>query len=417
MNFRKFAKIAAPITVVIFAGLIVGLSFLHASLAKSYTAVAKEAKSATADKNNYDDKANKCAGAANTTLADVNAAGINNCGAKRAMGHLTVMGLASIQQYCSNDIWQTGGVDYGCFDPSTGEIYVCRQGSTYNPGRKIVGYWIYYYDTAVCDDEANTIRHELLHTVYDELNSATQTQVSEKLQSYYAAYQSKLSPYSASQQREELFVRVGADGRPVGDIQLAELYSQVSAAYQPQVAAYYGDLAATSDQYISKYDDLMKQYDGQKTAVTTFIVLCSILFAAVVVATIVIFVKLRKGDFHETFRHEQSSTGDELDDLRRKIYHRETNGGKLENSRNNNSADDELDNLRRKIYRENVANWRDTDDLYDFLGVPHENPTSADIYKAYRDRVREVESAPLDNPMIYDELLNARDALLKIERR
>lgn len=211
-----------------------------------------EQEKAASDMTAYMQKKYECSGVANTTNAFVNKAGLTNCG-----GDLAVK--ASLKIATVNDIYynycsMTGWGVQGCTIPLTGRVYVCMQGTTVY--RRVYNI-IYYYS---CQDMYNTIRHELLHLVYFGLTPSQQQSVVAKLAKYESIYADQLAGYKLSDRDDELFVRVGADGRQVDDIELIDLYAKVSSAYKTQKQKYYGSLADTSDSYSKKYKELSDKY-------------------------------------------------------------------------------------------------------------------------------------------------------------
>jgi hypothetical protein len=345
----KYLKIVSPI--VIF-GMIIGLCFLRSSIADDSNAVSDERGATVAKKAEYEGKRTECSGGARTASAMVNSAGVSYCGGEIAvLSNLEIRPLRDI--YFSVCNMGFGVAVEGCTDPDTYKIYVCQQGTSVYDRRTtgVTRYFIYYQTVSyTCEDMNNTIRHELLHVVFLELDSNTQSEVNSKLASYKSQYSSEVSDYSESYQDDELFVRVGADGRSVSDPQLVDLYSQVSEAYVPQREARYASLVATSDQYIAKYEDLMEKYESKNVAVTTFIIINCIILITVIGIAIVRYrrnpktAKLRKTAKRDVWDIPLlSSIKDELDELRSRIYGDDTEP-ELESHQNS------LDTLRAKIH-------------------------------------------------------------------
>lgn len=222
--------------------------------------IVKERDAISQDRNAYQKKRDECTGRANTGNDFVNSSGLTDCGGELARKSLYFKSLNDIYRYyCYSGF---GSAVLGCAFPATNTVYVCIPGtSVYD--EKIL-YWTYWYRVSYSCDDAdakNTIRHELLHLIYSDLSSAEQGMVYSKLKSlYFSVYSNELSQYSASEWDDELFARVGADGRPVNDIELAELYSKVSSAYADQKKSYYGSLVNMTDKYITKYDTLSNNF-------------------------------------------------------------------------------------------------------------------------------------------------------------
>lgn len=239
---------------------------------------------AQSDYREYSAKKLECNGYASTTNKLVNSAGLTDCGGDIAVdARLTVTSLYNIyHNYCYSGF---GVRVYGCYLPSTGRIYVCNPGSTLYD-RKWINWYSYYYIKYACNDTniSNVIRHELLHVVYDGLTYADKINVDAKLAKYENAYWGQISSYSSDQRNGELFVRVGADGRHVDDIELIDLYSKVSRAYVAQKQNYYGNLMATADRYVDKYSELNRNYT----------VLMVVLIASIGVTVIVLAVVASK---------------------------------------------------------------------------------------------------------------------------
>lgn len=245
--------------------MIIGLSASLAFLIAQQNTVAQEHDAALQDRAAYADKKFECYGSARTNNSTVNNAGLSSCGGELAVETLQFKSLYDIYHtYCNQGF---GVAIYGCAYPQIRTVYVCSPGTTlYDRRNTYVSYYYirYQYISYACNDvdPKNTIRHELLHLVYADLSNEDQARVYTKLSSYEPMYASQLSGYSSYDRDDELFVRVGADGRHVDDIELVDLYSQVSATYSAQKYDYYGSLASTSDKYVKKYDDLSNKYSA-----------------------------------------------------------------------------------------------------------------------------------------------------------
>lgn len=244
--------------------MIIGLSASLAFLLTQQNTIKQEREKASEDRSNYTTRKLECSGTANTTSSFVNSAGLTDCGGDLAVeAKLKIVSLYDIyHNYCNMGF---GVAVYGCTIPLTRQVYVCMPGTTLYDRRNtyVSRYFIQYeYISYACNDVSisNTIRHELLHLIYSDLSSADQERIYAKLSSYEPMYASQLSGYSSYNRDDELFVRVGADGRHVDDIELVDLYSQVSAAYTAQKQQYYGALVGAADKYVKKYDDLSNKY-------------------------------------------------------------------------------------------------------------------------------------------------------------
>ena len=172
---------------------------------------------ALADYKEYSEKRDECTGHTSTTSSIVNSAGLTDCGVDLAIDNkLTFTSLYNIyHNYCYSGF---GAMVYGCYQPDANKIYVCTPGTTLYDRK-----WI-------------------------------------KLVGYRGSYSTQLAAYSSNQQNGELFVRVGADGRQVDDIELIELYSKVSSTYVAKKQNYYNNLMATTNRYINEYNELSRYY-------------------------------------------------------------------------------------------------------------------------------------------------------------
>ena len=226
--------------------------------------IVKERLSILRDKSVYQKKRDECTGRANTGNGYVNSSGLTDCGGELARKSLNFKSLNDIYRYyCYSGF---GSQVYGCAYSATNTVYVCMPGTSVYDEKTV--YWTYWYRryqyiSYSCNDAdaKNTIRHELLHLVYSDLSDAEQSRVYSKLKTLYlSAYRDQLSLYSSSEWDDELFARVGADGRPVDDIEIAELYSKVVSAYADQKKSYYGSLVNMTDKYITKYDTLSNNF-------------------------------------------------------------------------------------------------------------------------------------------------------------
>ena len=255
----KFKKRLIFILSAVIIGLFGGLIYMNTREKE----VLSERDKAISDKKTYIAKKNECSGRISTTSSVVNNSNLTDCGAQMAIDSLSFRSLYDI--YHNNCNSGFGVAVYGCAYPSIKKVYVCTPGTTLYDRRNtyVSWYYIYYqYISYSCSysNAQNTIRHELLHLVYADLSYADQQRVSAKLSNYETMYANQLAGYSAAQRDDELFVRVGADGRHVDDIELIDLYSKVSAAYTAQKQSYYGELASMADKYIDKYNNLSGQY-------------------------------------------------------------------------------------------------------------------------------------------------------------
>lgn len=255
---------------------------------------ASESKNISQDRITYIEKKYECSGTAKTNISYVNSAGLTNCGGDLATQSLHFKTLYDIYHtYCGRGF---GVAVFGCAYTQNKTVYVCIPGTTlYDRRNTYVSYYYirYQYISYACDDldPKNTIRHELLHLVYSDLSTSDQARVSAKLSSYEPEYASQLSGYSSYERGDELFVRVGADGRKVDDIELVDLYSKVTSAYTEQKQRYYGSLVSETDKYIKKYEDLSNGY-------SVLIVITIMLVVADVCYLFYISSALKKMDDH-----------------------------------------------------------------------------------------------------------------------
>lgn len=314
-NKRTIITLAALMII----SLSVSLTFLISQQNKAI----REHDSALQDRIAYTDKKFECYGSARTNNSIVNNAGLSSCGGELAIKSLHFLPLQNVVQMCGK-----GKIALGCV--VFGTAYVCSPGSTYN-------YWInrYYYYQYVCNDYYNTIRHELLHLVYSELSGYEQQIVQAKLSDYKAQYASQLAEYSADQQDDELFVRVGADGRRVDDIELIDLYSQVSSTYTAQKYDYYVSLASTSDKYVKKYNELSNSYSALLATVIILIIInaCFLVY---------LFTTLKKIDTKSNRNRRESAIDEAQSEYVKTIGHK--------TSSSYYDADGaELDSLKRQI--------------------------------------------------------------------
>lgn len=256
---RKKKKTIIFLLIVIVVGLFAGLIYTNSR----QRTVLSERDKAKADKEYYLSKMEECSGYANTTNYVVNTANLTNCGGSLAVNRLYVAPLSNIyNNYCRDGF---GSAVYGCAYKYSKTVYVCKPGTSVYDKKYAYStrYYIYYRTFSYSCSEAqarNTIRHELLHLVYADLSSAERANVNAKLSSYRYLYSSQLAVYPSNERDEELFVRVGADGRYVDDIELIELYSKVSAVYTPQKRSYYNGLAEEADNDINKYTSMSNKY-------------------------------------------------------------------------------------------------------------------------------------------------------------
>lgn len=143
----------------------------------------------------------------------------------------------------------------GCYSPSSGKIVVA-QASSFN--YSVFSHYDYSYSTScgryyctrytyrrpvyitrtmsISEAEAqNTVRHEALHAIYAKLSSSERNRVGAALKKYETGYANQLSAYSASNRAEELFVRVGADEKKLGDSEderwVNDLYAEITAVH------------------------------------------------------------------------------------------------------------------------------------------------------------------------------------------
>lgn len=268
-------------------------------------------------------KRDECSGLAQTNNSILNNAGLSSCGGELATAHLTFKSLQDINTiYCGRQ-----GV-VGCAIPLTRSVYVCIPGTTYSET-----IWPYIY-TSTCDDYYKTIRHELLHLVYFDLTPAERLSVAKKLSPYKSAYIGELSGYSSTEHDSELFVRVGADGRPVDDIELIDLYSKVTATYLGQKEKYYGSLADTTSDYVIKYERLSKKYSS---VIAIFVIL--IIMDIVFLVYCVISSRNNVGQKH--LKSWSSSEKTHSQTSKREVYRRP--------SSYYDSEDAELESLRKSI--------------------------------------------------------------------
>ena len=296
---RKSAKKAIAILIVIIVGLLVAMS----DLLYWRSEVAVNRASRLADYRDYVSKRDKCSGNANTTNYLVNNAGLTDCGGDIAVEYnLTVTSLYNVYHYYCYD--RFGSYVFGCMDPVAKRIYVCTPGTTLYD-RQWINRRSYYYVSYACNDTdiSNTIRHELLHVVYGNLSQIEKADVDAKLFKYKNEYKNELSPYDVNQRNEELFVRVGADGRKVDDIQLINLYSKVSKTYAKEKKSYYDSLAMTASRNIEKYDEL----NGKYTALLTVII------TAIVINAIVIIIAMVKVRNKNIKKEKKASIGVEME--------------------------------------------------------------------------------------------------------
>ena len=324
--------------IVAFVLMIIGLSVSLAFLLTQQNIIKQEREKASEDRSNYTTRKLECSGTANTTSSFVNSAGLTNCGGELAIETLQIKSLYDIYHtYCNQGF---GVAIYGCAYPQTRTVYVCSPGTTlYDRRNTYISYYYirYQYISYACNDidPKNTIRHELLHLVYADLSSEDQERIYAKLSSYEPMYASQLSGYSSYDRDDELFVRVGADGRHVDDIELVDLYSQVSAAYSAQKYDYYESLASTSDKYVKKYDDLSNKYSALLVTV--------IILLTINVCFLVYLVSTMKNMNAKNMRKRREDVVKEA----RRNYVESAN--RKESSDYYDTDDAELDSLKRRI--------------------------------------------------------------------
>ncbi len=287
-SMPKSRKCLLYFLVAIIIGLFAGLIYMNARQ-KEVLLKRDEAKT---DKISYIEKKNECSGYIFTSSNVVNSAGLSDCGARMAIDSLSFESLYNIYH---NKCYSGFGVAvYGCANPYTKRVYVCSPGTSLYDRRNtyVSRYFIYYkYISYSCDiaKVKNTIRHELLHLVYSDLSYSDKQRVNAKLSSYRPLYASQLASYSPSEHDGELFVRVGADGKQVDDIELAELYSRVSSAYTAQKQKYYSELASVADKYIDEYTNLSTEY-------TVFCIIFVILIIINIIVIAILIHSLKKKD-------------------------------------------------------------------------------------------------------------------------
>ncbi len=267
--------------IIIFA-MTVGAFLVLVNINSRLEKIAYERDSVSDDWLHYSSKKDECSGRANTTNYYINNAGLTDCGADLAIEAKTkFVSLSDIyHNYCNMGF---GMAVYGCTIPLTRQVYVCIPGTTLYDER--VSYASYYYTeyeyiSYACEDVGNTIRHELLHLVYLDLTDSERSAVDSKLAKYESRYASQINSYSSTQRASELFVRVGADGTKVDDIQLADLYSKVSASYTEQKQEYYGTLENTAEEYLDKYNDLYDSYSVFRVLAIIFLIVNILTLAA-----------------------------------------------------------------------------------------------------------------------------------------
>lgn len=255
--------------------------------------VSEEKAAVIEQKTEYQEKQVECSGGAAADIAAVNKAGVSYCGGEIAMAsELEVRPLEDIYFRLCNM-----GFDKaveGCMYPETGKIYVCKQGtSVYN--RQVTGvtdYYIYYDIMSYsCDDMNNVIRHELLHVVYNDLDMLAQYNAVKKIESYRAQYTDELALYASHERDEELFVRVGADGRAVKDIELVDMYARVNEEYVAQKEAHYAARVAESDEYIEKYEDILEGYEQTSERLGLLVIINGVVLGGVIIILVVCVVR------------------------------------------------------------------------------------------------------------------------------
>ena len=322
-----------------FVLMIIGLSASLAFLLTQQNTIKQEREKASEDRSNYTTRKLECSGTANTTSSFVNSAGLTNCGGKLAVeASLKLTSLNDVNyKYCNTTFERRA---YGCANPLTRKVYVCAPGSTFYERRYAYStrYWAYYDVNSISCDEAtskNTIRHELLHLIYSDLSSEDRARVYAKLSTYEPIYASQLSGYSSYDRDDELFVRVGADGRHVDDIELVDLYSQVSATYSAQKYDYYGSLASTSDKYVKKYDDLSNKYS---------VLLAIVIILLIINACLLIYlVSVMKNMNTKNMRKRR-------EDVVKEVHRNYVESANRKESSDYYDTDDaELDSLKRRI--------------------------------------------------------------------
>ena len=333
----KFKKKLIVLLVVVIAGLVGGFCYANSRL----ETVTAEHDKAVSDKEYYTSKRYECSGTANTTSSTVNSASLTDCGGDMAVQSLKFKSLSDIyHNYCYMGF---GAHVYGCTNPITKTVYVCAPGTSVYDKKFAYSTWYYNYYRVTSyscslSQSHNTIRHELLHLVYADLSFSEKSKVDNALAPYKSMYASELSLYPATQQDDELFVRVGADGRRVNDIELVDLYSKVSSVYTAQKQSYYRELASTADGYIDKYKGLRDEYSFFCAIAIIFIIL-NIGFLIAVMASRY-KVKSKKSIFDEDEYEDDDEDLLEMDDY--------------------DPDDDYLDYLQQRIDEMNQKNSKNT---------------------------------------------------------
>ena len=301
--------ISKKTTLIILVIALVGQSIFFINAKNNYDETNTElfwAKSELAD---YKTKRDECSGSMQTESYLVNTSGLSKCGYQRANSYLIVTPLDTIYYYyCSMG---SGVAVYGCYVPSRHRVYACEPGtSVYDVlssySTRYFRHWTYLSYACSESEARNTIRHELLHTVYSNLSSAKQSSVTSKLSRYKSIYASELSQYSISERDDELFARVGADGRPINDIELIDLYSQVVNTYLSQKKSYYAELVDTTSKQVASYSNLLNNY-GAMQAIGIIMIIANII--------VIIFVvkKLKSGSNNDS-DHEAEKTNEDSND-------------------------------------------------------------------------------------------------------
>ena len=337
----KHGKIIIFITSAIILGLISSLVYINIHQDE----IEDEIETIALDNSNYKEKKDECSGITQTTSSVVNNAGLSDCGIKLAVETLQFKSLYEIYHtYCNQGF---GMAVYGCAYPLTKSVYVCSPGTTLYDQRNtyVSRYYIQYqYISYACNDKdiGNTIRHELLHLVYSALSESEQLRVKGMLSSYEAMYANAISSYGLSERDDELFVRVGADGRYIDDIELVDLYAKVSSAYIDQKKEYYGSLVKMTDNYLEKYNNISDDYSTLRVIIVILIIIngCFLIISIILMSKKTNEKKPKDKNSDGLFSKKMWADSDSRQNANK--------NGRTNNQRSKNGVQKEFDEFKRR---------------------------------------------------------------------
>lgn len=282
MKYKKFIIIVLTILISSLTGAVFAIIPRTEEIHAERDRVSKE-------RDDFAKKRDTCTEKFESKYPFVDSLNLTDCGHDLAEKALNFETLGDIyRHYCR-------GAVYGCAYPSENIVYVCLPGTSVYDRRYIgsIGwydyYWVFSYScTSV--QSANTVRHELLHLVFESLPQSKKDALIKKLENYRSEYGDELSEYPSWQRDGELFVRVGADQRKIDDIELIDEYTKVVAAYTNQKKSYYGDLVNMADGYFNRYQDLLQKY----TIIQIVIISIAVINFIFLIFVIVVIAKTKK---------------------------------------------------------------------------------------------------------------------------